>query len=362
MRKILIAALALLALLFLGRLLLPLFFVPSSHSARAEAKRPSVRVATVQLAQLRPQLPLVAKLQALQSILVTPEVSGRITALPDAQGGEVAAGARLIQLDDAQQRAALTEAEAFLRNEQRKLRDLTRLASKGVVTQNDLEGQSAAVAQAVARRDIARVEVIQRQLLAPFAGRVGLFDVSLGALVTPGEALLHLDDLASMRLDLAVPERYLAQLQLGAKLQAYGAAWPKQPLTGEIVAIDSRVDDESLTVKVRVRFANPDRRLLPGMLLQVALPFASERLPLIPMQAVEFQGAQRFVYLLDDAERVERRAVVLGEAQGSQVSVISGLQGGERLVVEGVVALKEGMRVQVMKADAPAEQSEEPAP
>ncbi len=109
MRKILIAALALLALLFLGRLLLPLFFVPSSHSARAEAKRPSVRVATVQLAQLRPQLPLVAKLQALQSILVTPEVSGRITALPDAQGGEVAAGARLIQLDDAQQRAALTD-------------------------------------------------------------------------------------------------------------------------------------------------------------------------------------------------------------------------------------------------------------
>ena len=362
MRKILIGALILLALVFLGRLLLPLFSASFSHSARAESQRPSVRVATVQLVQLRPQLPLVAKLQAQQSILVTPEVSGRVTALPDALGGEVAAGARLIQLDDARQRAALSEAEAFLQNEQRKLRDMTRLASKGVVTQNDLEGQSAAVAQAIARLDIARVEVTQRQLLAPFAGRVGLFDVSLGALVTPGEALLHLDDLASMRLDLAVPERYLAQLQLGANLVARAAAWPEQPFTGEIVAIDSRVDDESLTVKVRVRFANPDRRLRPGMLLQVALPFASERLPLIPMQAVEFQGAQRFVYLLDGEDRVERRAVKLGEAQGNQVSVVSGLQGGERLVVEGVVALKEGMRVRVMQADEPAEQSEEPAP
>ena len=221
------------------------------------------------------------------------------------------------------------------------------------MTQNDLEGQASAVAQAVARRDMSRVELAQCQLLAPFAGRVALFDVSLGAYVTPGEALLHLDDLSSMRLDLAVPERYLAQLQLGARLQAIAAAWPEQPFSGEIVAIDSRVDSESLTIKVRVRFANPDRRLRPGMLVQVALPFASERLPLIPMQAVEFQGEQRFVYLLDGEQKVARRAVVLGDAQGSQVSVVSGLQAGERLVVEGVVALKSGQRVQVMPSDKP---------
>ena len=102
-----------------------------------------------------------------------------------------------------------------------------------------------------------------------------------------------------------------------------------------------------------MRFANPDRRLRPGMLVQVALPFASERLPLIPMQAVEFQGEQRFVYLLDGEQKVARRAVVLGDAQGSQVSVVSGLQAGERLVVEGVVALKPGQRVQVMPSDKP---------
>ena len=353
MRKFVIGALTLLALVFLGRLLFPLFHGSSAGSARADARLPSVRVAEVQLAHLQHQLPLVGKLQAQQSIVITPEISGRITALPASHGGEVAPGDILVQLDDARQRAALAESESFLENEQRKLRDMTRLASKGVVTQNDLEGQASAVAQAVARRDMSRVELDQCRLLAPFAGRVALFDVSLGAYVTPGEALLHLDDLSSMRLDLAVPERYLAQLQLGAKLQAYGAAWPEQPFPGEIVAIDSRVDNESLTVKVRVRFANPERRLRPGMLLQVALPFASERLPLIPMQAVEFQGEQRFVYLLDDEEKVQRRAVVLGDTQGSQVSVVSGLQAGERLVVEGVVALKSGQRVQVMPTGKP---------
>ena len=353
MRKFLIGALTLLALVFLGRLLLPLFHGSSAGPARTDGRLPSVRVAEVQLAHLQHQLPLVGKLQAQQSIVITPEISGRIIALPASHGGEVAPGAILIQLDDARQRAALAESESFLENEQRKLRDMTRLASKGVVTQNDLEGQASAVAQAVARRDMSRVELAQCQLLAPFAGRVALFDVSLGAYVTPGEALLHLDDLSSMRLDLAVPERYLAQLQLGARLQAIAAAWPEQPFSGEIVAIDSRVDSESLTIKVRVRFANPDRRLRPGMLVQVALPFASERLPLIPMQAVEFQGEQRFVYLLDGEQKVARRAVVLGDAQGSQVSVVSGLQAGERLVVEGVVALKSGQRVQVMPSDKP---------
>jgi hypothetical protein len=151
-----------------------------------------VRVATVELAQLRPQLPLVAKLQAQQSILVTPEVSGRITALPDAQGGEVGGrgpGSSNSMMPTA---SGLSEAEAFLQNEQRKLRDMTRLARKGVVTQNDLAGQSAAVAQASARRDIARVRGHPASAAGPLMpGGMGPLDVSLGALVTPGRALLH---------------------------------------------------------------------------------------------------------------------------------------------------------------------------
>lgn len=346
MRTLRFGALLLLTLIVAG---LSYFIVAASgpHPPAAARAPTPVRVIDVQLAQRPSQLPLVGKLQARQSIVITPEVSGRITALP-ATAGEVAAGARLIQLDNAKQQAAFAEAEAFLSNEQRKLRDMQRLARKGVVTQNDLEGQASVVEQALARRDMAAVELSQRRLLAPFAGRVSLFDVSLGALVNPGETLLHLDDLASMRLDLAVPERYFSRLQPGTEVTAVTAAWPERTFAGTLEAIDSRVDADSLNIKVRFQFPNPQRLLRPGMLMQVTLPFASEPLPLIPMQAVEFQGSDRFVYLLGPESRVKRQAVVLGESADSQVSVLSGLKAGDRLVVEGLVALKSGQQVKVI--------------
>ena len=350
MRTLRFGALLLLTLIVAG---LSYFFLAASgsHSVPAARAPTPVRVLDVQLVQLPSQLPLVGKLQATQSIVITPEVSGRITALPQTTNGEVSTGARLIQLDNAKQQAAFAEAEAFLSNEQRKLRDIQRLASKGVVTRNDLEGQSSAVAQAMARRDMAAFELSQRRLLAPFAGRVSLFDVSLGALVNPGETLLYLDDLATMRLDLAVPERYFSRLQSGTSVTAVTTAWPDRTFHGTLEAIDSRVDADSLNIKVRFQFPNPQRLLRPGMLMQVTLPFASEPLPLIPMQAVEFQGSDRFVYLLGPENRVKRQAVDLGESAGSQVSVLSGLKAGDRLVVEGLVALKSGQQVKVI-ADA----------
>lgn len=356
MRTLRFGALLLLTLIVAG---LSYFIVAASGPhppAVARAPTP-VRVIDVPLVQRPSQLPLVGKLQARQSIVITPEVSGRITALPDATHGEVAAGARLIQLDNAKQQAAFAEAEAFLRNEQRKLRDMQRLARKGVVTQNDLEGQASVVEQALARRDMAAFELSQRRLLAPFAGRVSLFDVSLGALVNPGETLLHLDDLASMRLDLAVPERYFSRLQPGTEVTAVTAAWPERTFPGTLKVIDSRVDVDSLNIKVRFEFPNPQRLLRPGMLMQVTLPFASEPLPLIPMQAVEFQGSDRFVYLLGPESRVKRQAVVLGESADSQVSVLSGLKAGDRLVVEGLVALKSGQQVKVISDAKPTSAS-----
>jgi hypothetical protein len=99
-------------------------------------------------------------------------------------------------------------------------------------------------------------------------------------------------NLASMRLDLAVPERYLAQLQLGASLGGPCGRLARTAFTGEIVAIDSgsrRVADGPGAV----RFANPERLLAAGDVAAGGVALASERLPLIPMQAVEFQGGQR---------------------------------------------------------------------
>lgn len=309
---------------------------------------PQVRVDVVTSTQSLEQLPLVAKLKARQSVQLATEVTGRLVRLPPAAGSEVTAGTLLLQLDDAAAQAVLDEADAYLRNEQRKLSDMRRLARSGVVTQNDIEGQLALVAQAEARRNKARTERDQHALRAPFAGRIGLYDLSRGSLLSASTAVLALDDLSVMQLDIPVPEIYLSRLKPGAVVTALTDAWPGETFQGRLDTVDSRIDEQTLTVKARLLFDNPQRRLLPGMLMRLQLVMNQQQLPVIPASAIEFQGEKRFVYLLQEGGSVRRQEVELGSPTQAGIPVLRGLSVGDHLVVEGLVALNDGAKVQVL--------------
>lgn len=335
------------------------FHSPAASSARASHRAlPQVRIATVHDTQSSEQLPLVAKLKARQSVQLAPEVPGRLVQMPPVPGSEVERGAVLLKLDDAAAQAVLDEAEAYLKNEQRKLGDMQRLARSGVVTQNDIEGQTALVAQAEARRNKARTERDQHTLRAPFAGRLGLYELSPGSLLSASTPVLSLDDLSVMQLDISVPEKYLSRLKPGITVKATTDAWPGHFFTGRLDSLDSRVDEQTLTVKARLLFENPQRQLLPGMLMRLQVVMFSQQVPVIPASAIEFQGEQRFVYLLQADSTVQRQPIRLGEPTQAGIPVLSGLKVGEQLVVEGLVALQDGARVKVLKsASATVEKS-----
>ena len=311
-------------------------------------KRAVVESALVQEGEISDPLLLTGSLQANQSVAMTPEVSGRIISLPTAKQSEVQKGELVVGLDDAHQRATVAESEAFLRNEQRKLQYMERLSVKGVVTEDQRQGQEAVVAQARARLDMALYELGQRHLTAPFAGSLSLHDLSLGAWVTPGQLLLHLDDLSRMRLDLAVPERFFGQLQPGLTIHATSVARPGERFTGHVEVLDSRIDGAAGSFKVRVLFDNPQRKLRAGMLMQVELALDGERYPLIPAQAIEYRGEERFVYRIDQQGVAHRVSVQLGHALGEQVAVLSGIKAGDRIVVAGLVQLKDGQKIRDM--------------
>ena len=218
----------------------------------------------------------------------------------------------LIALDAGKQQAELAEQSASVRDESRKLRDMRRLVARGAITTSELEGQEATVAQAQARADAAKYELSLRTLLAPFDGSVSLIDLSEGALVNSGDTLLHLDELAKLRLDLAVPERYLSLLRPGMMVTATSSAWPDQSFRGVLETLDSRVSNDTQNIKARVIIPNPDGQLRPGMLLNVELSLPPQKMTLIPAQSVEYAGEQRFVYRLEPNGKVKRVPVVLG--------------------------------------------------
>ncbi|EGX6958666.1 TPA: efflux RND transporter periplasmic adaptor subunit [Aeromonas hydrophila] len=318
------------------------------HSAPAGKPQPrqvNIRAQTVSQSLAEPSIKLVSKLAANRSVVISPEVTGRIVKIAVRSGQQVKQGDVLIALDAGKQQAELAEQSASVRDESRKLRDMRRLVARGAITTSELEGQEATVAQAQARADAAKYELSLRTLLAPFDGSVSLIDLSEGALVNSGDTLLHLDELAKLRLDLAVPERYLSLLRPGMAVTATSSAWPDQSFRGVLDTLDSRVSNDTQNIKARVIIPNPDGQLRPGMLLNVELSLPPQKMTLIPAQSVEYAGEQRFVYRLEPNGKVKRVPVVLGDTHGEEVWVTEGLKVGDRIVVEGLVNLRDGVSV-----------------
>ena len=318
------------------------------HSAPAGKPQPrqvNIRAQTVSQSLAEPSIKLVSKLAANRSVVISPEVTGRIVKIAVRSGQQVKQGDVLIALDAGKQQAELAEQSASVRDESRKLRDMRRLVARGAITTSELEGQEATVAQAQARADAAKYELSLRTLLAPFDGSVSLIDLSEGALVNSGDTLLHLDELAKLRLDLAMPERYLSLLRPGMMVTATSSAWPDQSFRGVLETLDSRVSNDTQNIKARVIIPNPDGQLRPGMLLNVELSLPPQKMTLIPAQSVEYAGEQRFVYRLEPNGKVKRVPVVLGDTHGEEVWVTEGLKVGDRIVVEGLVNLRDGVSV-----------------
>ncbi|MBC6487165.1 efflux RND transporter periplasmic adaptor subunit [Aeromonas hydrophila] len=318
------------------------------HSAPAGKPQPrqvNIRAQTVSQSLAEPSIKLVSKLAANRSVVISPEVTGRIVKIAVRSGQQVKQGDVLIALDAGKQQAELAEQSTSVRDESRKLRDMRRLVARGAITTSELEGQEATVAQAQARADAAKYELSLRTLLAPFDGSVSLIDLSEGALVNSGDTLLHLDELAKLRLDLAVPERYLSLLRPGMAVTATSSAWPDQAFRGVLETLDSRVSNDTQNIKARVIIPNPDGQLRPGMLLNVELSLPPQKMTLIPAQSVEYAGEQRFVYRLEPNGKVKRVPVVLGDTHGEEVWVTEGLKVGDRIVVEGLVNLRDGVSV-----------------
>lgn len=153
-----------------------------------------------------------------------------------------------------------------------------------------------------------------------------------------------------MYVDFQVPESQFGLVQLGNTVNGTAAAYPGARFEGEVAAIDSRIDETTRSVTVRADFPNDDRRLRPGMLLDVRLYQPARQAVVIPEIAVVQVGRESYVFRVTPDSRVERADVRLGERRDGKVEILDGLKAGERIVVDGTGKLRPGLQV----ADQPA--------
>lgn len=305
-------------------------------------------VVTTQAAGIRPWSDTISALgtvKARESVTITAKVSETVEQVHFESGDEVAAGAPLVTLSGRQQEAALQAAEAAAKEAEQQYRRGRELVGQQLIARSLLDTQRATRDAAVARVEQMRADIGDRRIRAPFAGMLGIRQVSPGALVTPGTVVATLDDVSRVYVDFPVPELHLAHLAAGQALAGTSVAWPGVTFEGEVVSVDARVDPATRAVLVRGDFPNPERRLRPGMLLQVELSRPQREALVLPEIAVVQVGRDTFVWRVKQDGTVERASVQVGERRAGEVEILRGIEAGDRIVVDGTGKLRPGMAV-----------------
>ncbi|MCY7355235.1 MAG: efflux RND transporter periplasmic adaptor subunit [Lysobacter sp.] len=303
---------------------------------------------TTQVLRLQPWSDTILALgtaKAHESVTVTAKVSETVQRVHFDSGDIVARGAPLITLSGQQQQASLTEAQAAANEANRLFRRQSELADQQLIARASLDTQRATRDVALARVAQVRAEIGDRTIRAPFAGVLGLRQVSPGSLVTPGTAIATLDDVSRVYVDFPVPEAQLANLAVGQALNARSTAYPERIFDGLVSTIDARIDAATRAVTVRGDFPNPDRALRPGMLLQVQLSRPERQALVVPEIALVQTGRDTSVFRVKSDGSVEQVKVdIVGRTFG-KVEVSGGLKAGDRIVVDGTGKLREGAKV-----------------
>ncbi len=334
-------------------LLLVLGLIAACGKKEAEAKGPGgggdrpIPV-TTQVVQQQPWSDTILALgtaKARESVTVSAKVSETVQRVHFDSGDIVARGAPLITLSGQQQQASLTEAQAAANEANRLLRRQSELAEQQLIARALLDTQRATRDVALARVAQVRAEIGDRTIRAPFAGVLGIRQVSPGSLVTPGTAIATLDDVSRVYVDFPVPEAQLANLATGQALNARSTAYPDRMFDGLVSTIDARIDVATRAVTVRGDFPNPDGALRPGMLLEVQLSRPERQALVVPEIALVQIGRDTFVYRVKPDGSVEQIKIEVAGRSAGKVEVTGGLKAGDRIVVDGTGKLRSGAKV-----------------
>lgn len=311
----------------------------------AQPPATAVTMATVQPSTIRDSVQALGTVRAVESVTVTAKVSETVEQVHFASGDRVNKGDPLVTLSGRQQQASLAAAQATAEEAERLHARYRQLASQQLIASAQLDTQRATRDAAVAQVRQIRANLADRVIRAPFAGVLGIRQVSPGALVTPGTAIATLDAIDEVYVDFPLPETRLSHLADGERLIGTVAAWPGVEFTGVVSSVDARLDPDTRALTVRGEFANAERRLRPGMLMTVQLLGSDRQALMVPEIAVTQVGEQSSVFVVDEQGTAHQREVQLGVRQNGRVEVLEGLAAGARIVVDGVVKVADGQTV-----------------
>jgi membrane fusion protein (multidrug efflux system) len=324
------------------------------HGARAaDTAAPSVIVSKARQDLFTDRIEALGTLTANESVALTASVTETVSAIHFDDGQRVEKGRVLVEMTNDEEHAQLEEARATVNEAYRQYQRVLSLETQGTAAKSLLDERKREWETARARLAAIESRLADRLIKAPFAGVLGLRDLSVGALVEPGDLITTLDDDSVMKLEFQVPATFLDVVRPGLDVVATARAYAGRRFEGKVKSVDSRVDAATRAIRVRAVLPNSGQILKPGMLMQVELLKQPRQVIVIPEEALMPLGERQFVLVVDtkDGNKVVRREITIGGRRPGEVAVVGGLEAGEQVITHGTLKVRPGQRVVIGAVD-----------
>ena len=344
---------------------------------------PKETVSTVkaEYQEWQPQLAAVGSLRAVRGADISAEVAGIVDTIGFSSGASVKQGASLITLRAADDIAHLNalKASAELAESNYK-RDQAQFEAQAI-SQAQLDNSAATYKSAKAQVAEQQALLDKKYVRAPFAGTVGVRNVDIGQYLQPGTKIVTLQTLDPIFVDFFLPQQSLGQIAVGQKLAVSNDTFPGQHFSGEVSAIDSKVDTDTRNIQVRATVKNPQHKLLPGMYANISIDSgAPAKYLTVPLNSISFNPYGETVFVITTAEEYQAEQdakakaegvtppaaasggmpgpsgkmlvskqvfVTVGPTRGDQVAILKGIKAGDVVVTSGQLKLKNGSAVEI---------------
>lgn len=327
--------------------------LPAGKAAQANAPAAGARATPVEVARVTKQeitqrVETVGTALANEAVTITAKQAGIIRRINFQEGQKVPAGTILVELDAGENEARVEELRSARENAETAFKRLQQLFEAGTVARARLDEAQRTYEQTDFR---VKAELARRgdlTIKTPFAGRLGLREVSQGALVRPGDRITTLDDTSVIKLEFELPEVVAGTVTPGTKVIAQAAAYPGRKFDGQVQIVDSRVDPVTRAFRVRATLPNTEDVLKPGMFMTTEIGIARKvDALLIPEEAILATGTNQYVFVVRD-NRAVRTKIRTGQRIGPMVEVLEGLPDGVTVVTAGLQQVRDGAAVRVV--------------
>jgi len=330
--------------------------IPKSDDGKGQAntkqgmkqQRTAVSVYVVKKQDLTNTIQAVGNLLAEEEVELRSETQGRVVKINFAEGDQVKKGQLLLKINDADLQAQLTKAiDAKTLKEQTELRN-RQLLEKGGISQETYDMSSTDLSGAKADINLLKEMIRRTEVIAPFDGQIGLRNISEGGYLNNSNIIARLQDMRRIKIEFSVPEKYISMIKKGSDIH-FNVEGRLDDFHAKIYAIEPKIDPISRNIVVRAICDNSDRKLLPGAFAKVSVTLQNNPdALLIPTQSVVpiLKGQKVFIVRGDSA--VEQK-IEIGTRTDVNIEVTKGVNEGDSIVVNGVIQMKQGAKVKVVK-------------